>query len=65
MAFKKRELDGFNESINCKKCKKRKSINLLCLCRRCNAMNSLIVDSGNENIDDFIKVTQFTRESVN
>ncbi|RHZ47031.1 hypothetical protein Glove_595g13 [Diversispora epigaea] len=31
---------------------------------RCNAMNSQIVDSGNKNIDDFIRETQFSKESM-
>ncbi|RHZ57515.1 hypothetical protein Glove_386g32 [Diversispora epigaea] len=54
------KLDGSNEPIKCIKCKKRKPFNLSHLCRRCNAMNSQIVDSGNKNIDDFIKKTQFS-----
>ncbi|RHZ74590.1 hypothetical protein Glove_220g47 [Diversispora epigaea] len=39
-------------------------INSLHLCKRCNAMNSQIVDSGNKNIDDFIRETQFSKKSA-
>ncbi|RHZ74606.1 hypothetical protein Glove_220g26 [Diversispora epigaea] len=62
--FKTRKLDGSNEFIICIKCNKRKAINSLHLCKRCNAMSSQIVDSGNKNIDDFIRETQFSKKSA-
>ncbi|RHZ74608.1 hypothetical protein Glove_220g24 [Diversispora epigaea] len=61
--FKTRKQDGSNELIICIKCNKRKQINSLHLCKRCNDMSSQIVDSGNKNIDDFIRETQFSKKS--
>ncbi|RHZ57529.1 hypothetical protein Glove_386g49 [Diversispora epigaea] len=54
------KLDGSNELIKCTKCKKRRPFSSSHKCKRCNAMNSQIVDSGNKNIDDFINETQFS-----
>ncbi|RHZ43852.1 hypothetical protein Glove_851g16 [Diversispora epigaea] len=61
MTFKRR-FNRSNKLIICK-CSTSSYINRSHLCERCNAMNSLIVDSGNKYIDDFIKETQYTKES--
>ncbi|RHZ75507.1 hypothetical protein Glove_213g132 [Diversispora epigaea] len=55
--FIKRNLEGSNVPIKCVKCKSRIRINSLHLCNRCFALVQmpLIVNSGNKNIDDFIK----------
>ncbi|RHZ61684.1 hypothetical protein Glove_346g186 [Diversispora epigaea] len=50
--------------IGCLKCNK-KCITNMQLCKRCFAMNSLVVDSGNVNIDNFIKTTQSSINEVN
>ncbi|RHZ75538.1 hypothetical protein Glove_213g48 [Diversispora epigaea] len=58
--FATRKLEGSNVSIKCTKCKSRIRINSLHLCKRCFALVQipLIVNSGNKNIDDFIKKSQ-------
>ncbi|RHZ61661.1 hypothetical protein Glove_346g78 [Diversispora epigaea] len=57
--FKYRKLDGSNEKISCLKCK-RKLINSMQLCKRCFILEKgyLVVNSGNKNIDNFIKESQ-------
>ncbi|RHZ75440.1 hypothetical protein Glove_213g2 [Diversispora epigaea] len=55
--FTIRKIEGPNESIKCIKCKSRIQINSLNLCKRCFALEQ-IVNSGNKNIDDFIKKSQ-------
>ncbi|RHZ43859.1 hypothetical protein Glove_851g8 [Diversispora epigaea] len=52
-----------NNLIKCLECNKKTLINSSHLCKLCNVMSSLIVESGNKYIDDFIKETQFTKES--
>ncbi|RHZ72867.1 hypothetical protein Glove_236g3 [Diversispora epigaea] len=56
--FFTRKLDGSNENIKCFQCKRRSRINSSHICYYCCGMNSLISNSGNINIDDFIKGTQ-------
>src|SRR4051794_32610858 len=48
-----------DKKTNCLKCK-RKRINSMQLCRRCSTMEKehLVVNSGNKNIDNFIKKSQ-------
>ncbi|RHZ75435.1 hypothetical protein Glove_213g38 [Diversispora epigaea] len=55
--FIKRKLEGSDETVKCIKCKSRIQINSLNLCKRCSVLEQepLFVNSGNKNIDDFIK----------
>ncbi|RHZ61735.1 hypothetical protein Glove_346g125 [Diversispora epigaea] len=65
--FTSRKLDGSNKNTSCLKCK-RKRINSMQLCIRCTALEKehLVVNSGNENIDNFIKKSQSSKNtSVN
>ncbi|RHZ61669.1 hypothetical protein Glove_346g167 [Diversispora epigaea] len=54
--FFTRKLDG--QYIYCIKCNRRRRINSSHICFYCYGMNSLISNSGNINIDNFIKRTQ-------
>ncbi|RHZ74584.1 hypothetical protein Glove_220g17 [Diversispora epigaea] len=56
--FVKRKLDGSDKNIRCIKCKRRSRINSSHICYYCYGMNSLITNSGNIKIDNFIKGTQ-------
>ncbi|RHZ61675.1 hypothetical protein Glove_346g84 [Diversispora epigaea] len=62
--FKYRKLDGSNEKISCLKCK-RKLINSMQLCKRCFILEKeyLVVNSGNKNIDNFIKKSQSSKNT--
>ncbi|RHZ61696.1 hypothetical protein Glove_346g100 [Diversispora epigaea] len=59
-----RIIDGFDMNPGCLKCR-RKRINSTQFCGRCFATNSQIVNSGNINIDDFIKETQSPYRNIN
>ncbi|RHZ61722.1 hypothetical protein Glove_346g179 [Diversispora epigaea] len=54
--FFTRKLDGSNKNIKCFQCKRKSRINSSHVCYYCYGLNSL-ADSGNINIDDFIKGT--------
>ncbi|CAG8511453.1 615_t:CDS:2 [Diversispora eburnea] len=56
--FVSRKFDGSYENIKCIKCKRRSRINSSHICYYCYGMDSLISNSGNINIDRFIKETQ-------
>ncbi|CAG8454858.1 104_t:CDS:2 [Diversispora eburnea] len=62
--FTLRIIDGFDVNPGCLKCR-RKRINSTQFCGRCFATNSLIVNSGNINIDDFIKETHSPFKNLN
>ncbi|RHZ61671.1 hypothetical protein Glove_346g82 [Diversispora epigaea] len=62
--FKSRKLDGSNKNISCLKCK-RKKINSMQLCVRCFILEKeyFVVNSGNKNIDNFIKKSQSSKNT--
>ncbi|CAG8511397.1 612_t:CDS:2 [Diversispora eburnea] len=63
--FYTRKLDGSDKNIKCIKCKRRSRINSSHICYYCHGINSLIVvDSGNINIDNFIKGTQSSKNRI-
>ncbi|RHZ61627.1 hypothetical protein Glove_346g143 [Diversispora epigaea] len=63
--FYTRKLDGSDNNIKCIKCKRRSRINSSHICYYCHGINSLIVaNSGNINIDDFIKGTQSSKNRI-
>ncbi|RHZ61688.1 hypothetical protein Glove_346g183 [Diversispora epigaea] len=55
--FFTRKLDGSNKNIKCIQCKRKRNINSSHICYYCYGLNSL-ADSGNINIDNFIRETQ-------
>ncbi|RHZ75535.1 hypothetical protein Glove_213g42 [Diversispora epigaea] len=61
--FTSRKFEGSDKFIKCVKCNIRLHINSLNLCKRCFALEQepLIVNSGNKNIDDFIKKSQSSK----
>ncbi|RHZ61719.1 hypothetical protein Glove_346g172 [Diversispora epigaea] len=61
--FFTRKLDGSNKYIKCIKCNRRR-INSSHICYYCYGMNSLIANSGNNNIDNFIKGTHSLSKSI-
>lgn len=61
--FITRKYAGTGKNIKCIKCNKRERINSSHICYRCFALNSLTVNSGNNNIDNFIKETQSLEKS--
>ncbi|RHZ61598.1 hypothetical protein Glove_346g195 [Diversispora epigaea] len=62
--FFTRKLDGSNEKIKCIKCNRRSRINSSHICYYCHGISALIANSGNVNIDNFIKGTQSSKNSV-
>ncbi|RHZ57504.1 hypothetical protein Glove_386g55 [Diversispora epigaea] len=62
--FVTRKLDGSNKNIKCLRCKRRSRINSSHICYYCHGINSLVVNSGNINIDNFIKGTQSSNNRV-
>ncbi|RHZ83797.1 hypothetical protein Glove_87g10 [Diversispora epigaea] len=62
--FFTRKLDGSDKNIRCIKCNRRSRINSSNICYYCHDMNSQIVNSGNINIDSFIKGTLSPNNSI-
>ncbi|RHZ75201.1 hypothetical protein Glove_217g110 [Diversispora epigaea] len=62
--FVTRKLDGSNKNLKCFQCKRRSLINSSHICYYCYGMNSLISNSGNINIDNFIKGTQSSKNRI-
>ncbi|RHZ43856.1 hypothetical protein Glove_851g7 [Diversispora epigaea] len=58
--FFTRKIEGSNKNIKCIKCKSRSRINSLHICHCCYDINSLSANSGNINIDNFIKGTRLS-----
>ncbi|CAG8633328.1 2431_t:CDS:1, partial [Diversispora eburnea] len=56
--FVTRKLSGSKKYIKCIKCNIRRRIDNSHICYYCHGINSLISNSGNINIDNFIKGTQ-------
>ncbi|RHZ61697.1 hypothetical protein Glove_346g101 [Diversispora epigaea] len=62
--FTLKKLDGSDKNTNCLKCK-RQRINSMKLCKRCSELERghLVVNSGNKNIDNFIKKSQSSQNT--
>ncbi|RHZ61603.1 hypothetical protein Glove_346g193 [Diversispora epigaea] len=63
--FVTRKLDGSNKNIKCLRCKRRSRINSSHICYYCYGISTLIANSGNVNIDNFIEGTQSSKNSNN
>ncbi|RHZ57543.1 hypothetical protein Glove_386g22 [Diversispora epigaea] len=63
--FFTRKLDGSNKNIKCLRCKRRSRINSSHICYYCHGISALIANSGNVNINNFIKGTQSSKNSIN
>ncbi|RHZ74615.1 hypothetical protein Glove_220g54 [Diversispora epigaea] len=57
----KRKLDGSNKNIKCLRCKRRSRINSSHICYYCHGISA---NSGNVNIDNFIKGTQSPKNNI-
>ncbi|RHZ75521.1 hypothetical protein Glove_213g131 [Diversispora epigaea] len=63
--FFTRKLDGSDKNIKCFQCKRRSRINSSHICYYCHGIKSLnVANSGNINIDNFIKGTQTSKNSI-
>ena len=61
--FFTRKLDGSDKYIKCIQCERKRRITSSHICYYCYGLNSL-ADSGNINIDNFIKGTQSSKNSI-